>query len=587
MHHAPVMAATTSFLTDSRVRANRLLGIVLLLHIPVAFALASWHGTWGSALVVALLAGGVPFWLSRYRPTAALTRHMVGAGFMTFSALFIHQAHGVVELHFHVFASLAFLLAYRDWKVPVSAAAFIAVHHIAFHLLQHAGAGVFLLNHHGGFAWVLVHAAFVVFETAVLVFLARQLAAEAERTQAVFECAEALAAGDLTRLPAGDGVAERMRRVVGAVSRVTEQAREMAAAVREQRTNRSTLDPSLGGAFAEIGTSLHEAGHTVDRLRDENARATASTRGFLDTLGAAIDRLEANDLTATVRAGFGEGHDATGAALNEALRSLQDTLRGVRDAADHVDAAATAIAAGSEVIARGTAEQAAGFDEISTSLEHLDTSGQQAAADARRARESSTDARQRAEVGVASVQRLLEAMETMRTGAGATARIVRTIDEIAFQTNLLALNAAVEAARAGDAGRGFAVVAEEVRALAIRSADAARTTAGLIEDTVRHVEESAHVSQDVRSRLQELVEEIATVAVLVDRLASSAEEHQTGIREIRTAVTSLNGSIQAAVASAEESASAAQELSAQAHAQRDLVARFRMADREQLMEPVF
>ncbi len=577
----------SSFLGTSRQKADRLLATVLLLHVPVALALATWHQTWFAAVVVSLLAAGVPFWLSRKHAGQAITRHVVGAGFMCFSALFIHQSHGVVELHFHIFASLAFLLAYRDWKVPVSAAAIIAVHHVGFHLLHHAGFSVYLLNHEWGLLWVAVHAAFVVFETSVLVFLARQLAAEANVTQAVFESAEALANGDLSSEPAGDGVAEAMRHVLAAVRRVTDLARELASAVREQRTSQLAIDPSLGGAFAEINQSLKDAGGTVDRLRAENAAATSETQDFLASLESVIHGLKGNDLTLTVQSGFGAERDATGLALNDALESLDQTLRGLRDSADCVDQAAADIASGADVVARGTAEQAAGFEQVSASLESLSSGSREAASSARQARTSGDQARSRAEAGEQSVVRLLEAMEAMRTGAGATARIVRTIDEIAFQTNLLALNAAVEAARAGDAGRGFAVVAEEVRALAIRSADAARTTAGLIDDSVAQVEESARVSGEVRTRLHELQQEIVSVAALVQRIETAADDQQEGIEQIRSAVESLNGSVQSAAASAEESASAAQELSAQARGQRELVSRFRLSSDAPIEELVF
>jgi methyl-accepting chemotaxis protein len=567
-----------SFLLESRRQTDRLLGLVLLLHVPVALGLALWHGTWLTAIVGSAIAAGVPWYMTRRHAGAVLTRYVVAIGFMTFSALFIQQAQGVIELHFHIFASLAFLLGYRDWKVPVAAAGYIAVHHVLFHVLQHQGFPVFVMNHHGGFAYVLVHAAFVVFETAVLVFLTRQLAAEAERTQAVFECAEALAEGDLSRAPEGDGVAAAMRRVLGAVGKVTEQAGEMAAAVREQRASRLAADHGLRGAFASICDTMRDAGQTVDRLREENARAEAVTQGFLGTLGEAIEGLRESDLVVAVEGGFGAHHDATGAALNDAIGALRETLRDLRDAADHVDAAAGDIASGAETVARATADQAASVEEVSASLETLAAGSREAALAARQAREASVSAQGRAQQGVASVSQLQGAMETMRAGAADTAKIVRTIDEIAFQTNLLALNAAVEAARAGDAGRGFAVVAEEVRALAIRSAEAARTTAGLIDDTVRHVETSAEVSSQVGQRLEELRREIESVAAIVDRLAATAGEQQEGVEQIRQAVESLNGSVQSMAASAEESASAAQELSAQARSQRDLVSRFRIDD---------
>ena len=569
-------ATPRTFLDASREQADRLFGQVLLLHVPVSVALAAWHDTWLTALVTSLIAAGVPWYLTRHRPGEAITRYAVALGFMTFSALFIHQSHGVIELHFHIFASLAFLLAYREWRVPVAAGGYIAVHHLAFHYMQEAGLPVWVMNHHGGLVWVLVHAAFVVFEVSILIFLARQMAAEAVQTQAVFECAEALAVGDLSKAPTGDGVAEAMRHVLGAIERVTQHANEMADAVREQRAVRLPVDHGLRGAFGAISDTLRGAGDTMERLRAENARAAAVTHGFLGTLGEAVDGLRDNDLTVAVRQGFGAEHDATGRALNEALGALRGTLQELHQAADHVDAAAGDIADGAEVVARATAEQAAGVEEVSASLETLTANGAEATAAARQARDASSAARARAEDGAASVAQLVSAMDAMKAGAADTARIVRTIDEIAFQTNLLALNAAVEAARAGDAGRGFAVVAEEVRALAIRSADAARTTAGLIEDTVKRVEESATVSGHVNARLGELRGEIESVAALVDRLATSTTEQQEGVDQIRRAVESLNGAVQAAAASAEESASAAQELSAQARSQRELVGRFRI-----------
>jgi methyl-accepting chemotaxis protein len=567
-----------SFLTESRRQADRLLSRVLLLHVPVGLGLAVWHGTWLTAVLVSVLAAGIPWLLVRRAPGEPLTRHIVGVAFMVFSALFIHQSQGVIEMHFHIFASLAFLLAYRDWKVPVAAAAVIAVHHALFHILQHKGLPVYVLNHHGGFHWVGVHAAFVIFETAVLVFLSLQLAAEAERTQAVFECAEGLAEGDLSKAPEGDGVAEAMRRVLASVSKVTEQAREMATAVREQRAFRGGAEHGLHGAWGQICDTMHDAGSTVDRLREENARAAAVTHGFLGTLGEAIRGLRENDLTVTVRTGFGAEHDRTGVALNEAIDEMRETLRSLQQAAEHVDAAATDISQGSDLVARSSADQAAGFEEVSASLETLTAASRDAAEAAREARAASADARAKAEAGATSASQLSSVMQTMRAGAADTAKIVRTIDEIAFQTNLLALNAAVEAARAGEAGRGFAVVAEEVRALAIRSAEAARTTAGLIDDTVRHVEQSAVVSETVGIRLQELRGEIEAVSGLVERMAHASGDQQQGIEQIRAAVESLNGSVQALAASAEESASAAQELSAQASSQRVLVARFHLGD---------
>lgn len=202
----------------------------------------------------------------------------------------------------------------------------------------------------------------------------------------------------------------------------------------------------------------------------------------------------------------------------------------------------------------------------------------QSAAHARQCDELSESARTTAYQGVQSMERLADAMERIRGSSDQTAKIIKTIDEIAFQTNLLALNAAVEAARAGEAGRGFAVVAEEVRALAMRSAEAAKTTSELIEGAVASARDGVGLSAEVATNLRDIATRADQVRGVVGEIASASQQQSRGIAQITTSVEQVNGVTQTAAANSEESASASEELSSQAMVMKSLVGEFRLAD---------
>ncbi len=250
---------------------------------------------------------------------------------------------------------------------------------------------------------------------------------------------------------------------------------------------------------------------------------------------------------------------------------IRDVAASLQGGAGQVSSAATQVSSSSQTLAQGANEQAASLEETSASLEEIASMTKRNAEHAENAKQLSAQTRRAAETGSADMASMEKAMAAIKGASDNIAKIIKTIDEIAFQTNILALNAAVEAARAGEAGLGFAVVAEEVRNLAQRSAQAARETASSIEDSIGKSQQGLAISTKVAGSLQEILTKAREVDDLVAEIANSSREQSQGIGQITTAVSEMDKVTQGTAASAEESASAAEELNAQAEAMTEAV----------------
>jgi methyl-accepting chemotaxis protein len=256
---------------------------------------------------------------------------------------------------------------------------------------------------------------------------------------------------------------------------------------------------------------------------------------------------------------------------NQTLRQLSALADSLNMASDQVAAAADQVSTASQQLASGASEQASSLEESSASLNEMSSMTKRNAEGAVRANELTRGARKAADTGSHDMSQMHESMSAIKASSDDIAKIIKTIDEIAFQTNILALNAAVEAARAGEAGMGFAVVAEEVRALAQRSATASRETSDKIEAAIAKTDQGVEISSRVAQNLGEIVDTVRKVDDLIAEVAKASGEQNQGVEQINCAVTQMDKITQSNAANAEESAAAAEQLKAQSLALRDAV----------------
>ena len=294
------------------------------------------------------------------------------------------------------------------------------------------------------------------------------------------------------------------------------------------------------------------------------------------SFGTGLERLADGDLTYRVNDDLPEQYEALRTNFNGAMAKLQDTMKVIVGNADGIRSGSREITNASDDMARRTEQQAAGLEETAAALEEITATVKRTAEGAQEARQVVAAAKVDAESGGQVVGKAITAMGAIEQSSSQISQIIGVIDEIAFQTNLLALNAGVEAARAGEAGRGFAVVAQEVRALAQRSAEAAKEIKALITSSTEQVSAGVDLVGQTGKALHSILEQVSRINGVVGEIAASAKEQATGLDEVNVAVTQMDQVTQQNAAMVEESTAASHALSKEAETLSKLMGQFQI-----------
>ncbi len=314
--------------------------------------------------------------------------------------------------------------------------------------------------------------------------------------------------------------------------------------------------------FEEINRNFKEA---VDAIS-----------GYIDEMAYVLGSFAERDLTQEITREYRGDFVTLKESINHITNAMNELLLDISLAADQVAAGSGQVSQGNQAISQGATQQASSIEELTASLNLVAEQTHENAENSKKSNEMAMGARMAAVEGNDQMKNMLKSMEKINESSENISRIIKVIDDIAFQTNILALNAAVEAARAGVHGKGFAVVAEEVRNLAARSANAARETTELIEESIRTVGEGARIAQSTAGALEKIVDSVNNTVKLGEGIAAASAEQAAGISEINQGVEQMSQVVQMNSATAQEGAAASEELSGQAELLKEKIGSFQL-----------
>ncbi len=342
----------------------------------------------------------------------------------------------------------------------------------------------------------------------------------------------------------------------------------------------SFKDAALEKARLEADAAEARRSAEASRAASEAERAAtaAEQNKVVDGLALGLERLAAGAMTFRLNEAFAPSYEKLRADFNNAIEQMQQTLREVAANATGVRSGAAEITQASDDLSRRTEQQAASLEETAAALDQITATVRKTAEGANSARDAVGVARGDAERSGVVVSDAVAAMSEIESSARQISQIIGVIDEIAFQTNLLALNAGVEAARAGDAGRGFAVVASEVRALAQRSAEAAKEIKALISASSQQVERGVGLVGETGKVLERILTQVTAISTVVTEIAASAQEQATGLQEVNTAINQMDQVTQQNAAMVEQATAASHALAGESEALNRLIGRFELGE---------
>lgn len=348
-----------------------------------------------------------------------------------------------------------------------------------------------------------------------------------------------------------------VRSIVRPIKEITEAANAMSMGDLDYQVAHSSKD--------ELGVATSTLSNTIETLKL-----------YVGEIDRVLNKMAVGDLTATIDMEFIGGFAPIKKSVEKILSAFNETLSMIDEAANEVSSGASQVSGGALALSQGTSEQASAIEELSATINEISEQINHNAENSINVSKITKYAANGVEDNSKQVELMTDAMYEIKKSTDEILKIIKTIDDIAFQTNILALNAAVEAARAGSAGKGFAVVADEVRNLASKSAEAAKSTALLIENSTKSVDKGTRIADETKKSIISMVEGIRKSVKLVDEISEETNKQAESINLVTLGIEQISAVVQTNSATAEESAAASEELSSQSQLLKDSVNQFKL-----------